>query len=30
MAVTMQQAAERKATQGNDPVFRPGASVPQG
>ena len=30
MAVTMQQAAERKATQGNDPVFRPGAGVPQG
>jgi limonene 1,2-monooxygenase len=29
LATTMQQIAERKATHGNDPVFRPGAGVPQ-
>jgi limonene 1,2-monooxygenase len=28
LATTMQQAAERKATQRNDPVFRPGPGVP--
>jgi len=29
LGVTLQQAAERKAHQANDPVFRPGAGVPQ-
>ena len=29
LGVTMQQMAERKAAQGNDPEFRPGAGVPQ-
>ena len=29
LGVTMQQMAERKAQHGNDPVFRPGAGVPQ-
>jgi limonene 1,2-monooxygenase len=30
MATTMQQIAERKSKQANDPVFRPGAGIPQG
>jgi len=29
LGVTMPQMAERKAQHGNDPVFRPGAGVPQ-